>query len=117
VVAVAPPDDVANMDKERTRAGINAQTAKIPWRDLQRFFAAGKVLLVATELDLVDVAHALRDDQVKRVESWSGRGWISPVNSSQAKDWIANDASLWAVVVKPWVLVQAIADNTAKTSE
>ena len=33
-------------------------------------------------------------------------GSIAPVADAQAKEWIGNDATVWAVVVKPWVLVQ-----------
>ena len=39
---------------ERTR--IIGETAQIPWLELQRFFAAGKVIWIATELDLAVAA-------------------------------------------------------------
>ena len=94
--------------RELERAKIVSETARIPWLELQRFFAAGKVMLVAAELDLVDVAHALQLDDVEQVKSWTDNLQVSPVSDAQAKQWVADDTSLWAVVIKPWVLVQTI---------
>ena len=65
-------------------------------------------MLVAAELDLVDVAHALQLDDVEQVKSWTDNLQVSPVSDAQAKQWVADDTSLWAVVIKPWVLVQTI---------
>ena len=93
-------------DRELIRAKINSETAKIPWHELQRFFAQGKVMLVATKLDLVDVAIAVEQDQVDQVKTWTETGQLGPVSDDQARNWFEEDASLWAVVVKPWVLVQ-----------
>ena len=93
-------------DRELIRAKINSETAKIPWRELQRFFAQGKVMLVATNLDLVDVAFAVQQDDVEQVKAWTETKSLGPVSDDQARDWFEEDVSLWAVVVKPWVLVQ-----------
>ena len=101
-------EELLRQDRELTRAKINSETAKIPWRELQRFFAAGKVMLVAAELDLVDVAVAFQQDDVDRVRQWTDDSRIAPVSDDLARGWIDADASLWAVVVKPWVLVQKL---------
>ena len=95
-------------DRELIRAKINSETAKIPWRELQRFFAQGKIMLVAANLDLVDVALAVQQDQVDRVKRWTDTTRLGPVSDDQARRWFETDISLWAVVVKPWVLVQTI---------
>ncbi len=93
-------------DHDLIRAKINLETAQIPWRELQRFFAAGKVLRVAAGLDLVAVACAIERDDVARVADWTGSDALRPVGDDEARQWIESDARLWAVVVKPWVLVQ-----------
>ena len=99
-------DELLQQDRELARAKINSETARIPWRELQRFFAAGKVFHVHAELDLVDVAFALHEDDVERVKSWTDAARLGPVADEQARTWLDGEASLWAVVVKPWVLVQ-----------
>ena len=101
-------EELLQQDRDLIHAKINSETAKIPWKELQPFFAGGNTLLVATELDLVDVACAFHHDEVNMVKSWTDDGRVAAVTSEQAKDWIDNDNSLWAVVVKPWVLLQTI---------
>jgi len=101
-------EEFLQQERELERAKIVSETAKIPWLELQRFFAAGKVMLVAAELDLVDVAYAFQLDDIEQVKTWTENQQVSPVNDDQAKQWVADDASLWAVVIKPWVLVQTV---------
>ena len=84
------------------------ETAKIPWKELQFFFAAGKAVYVDKELDLVRVATEISKDNKVVVEKWMQQDQVMPVPDEKAKMWIEEDASLWAVVVKPWVLVQEI---------
>lgn len=103
-------EELLQQERELECAKIASETAKIPWLDLQRFFAAGNVMLVATELDLINVAYALQLDDVEQVRTWSENRQVSPVSDDQAKLWVDSEVLLWAVVVKPWVLVQTIAD-------
>lgn len=99
-------EELLRQDRELKRARLNSETAKIPWLELQRFFAAGKVMRVAAELDLVEVAYAMEQDDVEQVKEWTLASQLEPVSDNQARQWIDGQASLWAVVVKPWVLVQ-----------
>ncbi len=99
-------EELLRQDRELIRTRINSETAKIPWRDLQRFFAAGKVMTVETGLDLVDVACAMQQDDIGQISQWTDAGAISPVSDDQARAWVGDDAVMWAVVVKPWILVQ-----------
>jgi hypothetical protein len=99
-------EDLLQQERELERARIVTETAKISWQELQRFFAAGKVLWATAELDLVDIACALQQDDVKSVQTWTESGQLAPASDDQAKRWIGDDALLWTVVVKPWVLVQ-----------
>jgi hypothetical protein len=101
-------EELLRQDREFKRGKIISETARIPWQELQRFFAAGKVMLVAPGLDLVDVAYALQEDDVDQFKIWTEALQVMPVADDQARDWIASDELLWAVVIKPWVLVQTI---------
>ncbi|MCP4431150.1 MAG: DUF2288 domain-containing protein [Gammaproteobacteria bacterium] len=93
-------------DPELVRAKIITETAKIPWTNLQRFFASGKTLFVSKELDLIDVAYAFQQDNSDTVGRWVNSEQIKAVSIEQAKQWVAEDSLVWAAVVKPWVLVQ-----------
>jgi hypothetical protein len=85
---------------------VNLETSQIPWKELQRFFAAGMVVYVAKELDLVDVAYQFSKDNKTQVEQWLQSQQVAMVSDQQALAWWDEDAVVWAVVVKPWLLVQ-----------
>ena len=88
------------------RARINQETARLPWRELQRFFAQGRVIAVAPELDLVELALRCSRDEAQTIAADLEQGRLAPVSDDQARSWLEADAEVWAVVVKPWVLVQ-----------
>ena len=96
------------MDIEKAK--INLETAKIPWADLQRFFAAGKVLLVSKELDLTSVAKDMSADDAAKIGALIDQEKISQVSDEQALAFFESNASVWSVVVKPYVLVQELND-------
>jgi hypothetical protein len=104
-------EELLKQERQLERARINGETAKIPWLELQRFFAAGKVMWVAAELDLVDIAWALQQDDLQQVRAWTEARQLTPVSDEQARAWVGADALLWSVVVKPWVLVQEVASG------
>lgn len=83
-----------------------AQTSRIPWRDLQTFFAHGSVVEVNCRLDLIDVAVQLGLDNTEQFKQWIASGEIQAVSDSSAQTWLDDDLSVWAVVAAPWVLVQ-----------
>ena len=92
-------------------AKLNVETAVIPWRELQRFFAQGKVLVVNKDIDLVTMARDIAANQSDRVLESMKRSSLNLVSDDQAKKWIKDDTPLWAVVVAPWVLVQELGEG------
>ena len=84
------------------------ETAKIPWSELQRFFAAGQAILIDAQLDLITVATEISNDNKVVIEQWMSDNKIIHVPDEKAKKWVEEDTTVWAVVVKPWVLVQEI---------
>lgn len=95
-----------NKEPESLISRLNLETAQIPWRDLQTFFAAGMVLSVSEDLDLLHVAEQLAADNAPVFQEWLSSGKVGKVEDSQAMEWFDRDTLLWAVVIKPWVLVQ-----------
>jgi len=99
-------------DDDLLLAKVNLETARISWKALQGFFAAGDVLAAAPGLDLVDVAAQMSRDNRIQVAQWVEAGNLSPVSDAQALAWYEADAEVWAVVVKPFVLVQDGGEET-----
>lgn len=89
------------------REKVNLETSQIPWQELQRFFANGTAVAVSSELDLVEVAYQFSIDNKELVAQWLNENKVGKVTDEQAIAWLAEDALVWAVVVKPWLLVQA----------
>ena len=88
------------------RASINGETSRAKWTELQRFFAAGTVIAVSEDLDLVEVAVRIASDDKQAVAQWMAENRLGKVSDAQASTWLEADAALWTVVVKPWILVQ-----------
>jgi hypothetical protein len=88
------------------RAKLNQETARMQWKELQRYFAAGMVISVSPGLDLVEVAARIALDDKDAVAQWMREGRVAKVGDTQAAAWWDADISLWTVVVKPWILVQ-----------
>jgi len=96
--------DVDPIELQRIR--LNQETARIPWSELQRFFAQGYLIWVHDDLDLVEMALRFTLDDAAAIEAEMTRGTLSRVSDDQARGWFESQSSLWAVVVKPWILVQ-----------
>lgn len=94
---------------EKTK--INQQTAKMPWHELQRFFAKGDVLFVNASEDLIDVAYKMANDDLTAIEALMQAQKLHLVTDAQAQTWHQDNAVLWTVVIKPWLLVQPINDS------
>jgi hypothetical protein len=94
--------------QEVFRAKVNLETSRIAWKELQRFFASGVAIAVSPELDLVEVAFQISEDNKKQVAAWLSEGKVGAVSDAQALAWYEADAEVWSVVVSPYVLVQMI---------
>src|SRR5487761_2726555 len=92
--------------QEVYRTKINQETSRIAWKDLQRFFASGATVLVSAELDLVEAAFQISEDNKNQVAEWLSEDKIGKVTDTQASLWYETDAEVWAVVVSPYVLIQ-----------
>ncbi len=101
-------------DHNEAYAAILGATAQIEWKTLEPHFARGQLLWVATELDLVEVAQAFIADNSASVKQWMDAGKVAAATDEQAAGWHERDPdNLWAVVIRPWVLVQERASGQA----
>lgn len=94
-----------------TKESINLETAKIAWKDLEVYFAAGNVISVSFDLDLTEVALQITEDNSKQLKDWMEKGMIDVVTDEQAKDYADTEITVWAVVIKPWILIQSTEDS------
>lgn len=100
-----------NIEAEDVQVELMKQTAKISWRELQRFFASGKVIEVVKGVDLVSVGVALVEDNTSLFEGWTSQELVRPIPDTVAAELVEEDAHVWALAIAPWVLVQRISDT------
>ena len=93
-------------EQEFLHAKLNMETAQIPWRELQRYFASGHIIAIGDGLDMVSVAVMMAADDTAGISSLVEQKQIEKVTDEQAQAWFDADAEVWTVVVKPWILVQ-----------
>lgn len=98
------------------RVKLNAETARLHWHELLRYFAAGLVVLVDDGLDLIEVAVAFTNDDKHAVEQWMLAGHVAKASDAQAAAWLEADARMWTVVVRPWIMVQVRKPGDAATA-
>lgn len=95
-------------DNQQLIARLNSETAKIDWHELQKHYALGNVLAVAEAGDLIQVAVALHRDDSAQIQQWLSEKVILEVNDQQALAWYEGNATVWALVIPPFILVQAV---------
>ncbi|MCB1853447.1 MAG: DUF2288 family protein [Halieaceae bacterium] len=91
-----------------------AQTARLPWHELQAWYARGCVIWVDGELDLVELAVQLGLDNTALFEKLTAEGGVAPMSEQRALAWYEANPQVWAVVAPPWVLVQQRAEANAR---
>jgi hypothetical protein len=97
-----------NTPKPERFAHLNQETGRLSWAEAERHFARGIIVKVAAELDLIEVAAAMADDDKAKFSRWLEAGQLARADSEDAKYWHQTQAEFWAIVVAPWVLVQPI---------
>ncbi len=98
---------MASLSRKRyTNEELLQETARIFWQELETHFARGVVIRVDPDLDLVEVATCIANDDKAAVEGWINERKVEHLSMHAAKDWGERDPELWAVVVAPWVIVQ-----------
>lgn len=101
-------NDASLQTDEELRAHLHGETSKLPWAELEKFFARGILFKVALGIDILDVAIIMTRDDKDTLQKWVDDGSVAAVTAEDAKKWHDDSASLWAVVVAPFALVQEI---------
>lgn len=104
------------MTDDILKAKINLETAQIHWHELARYFASGNAVHVASPLDLTEVARQMAADNAGFIKQLMEADQLSPVDDATAIAWQETNPLLWAVVIKPWVLVQETSHRVTESS-
>ena len=94
---------------------LNQETGVIAWSELVRHFARGVVIHVSAQLDLIEAATCLIEDNASLLAQWTEQGKIRRASDDDARDWTKREPEFWCVVTAPWVLVQEKNHATRQT--
>ncbi|MDB4977612.1 MAG: hypothetical protein JWN48_5953 [Myxococcaceae bacterium] len=92
------------------RAKLRSEVLPASWPELLYQFARGGLFLVASEVDLLDVAEAMANDDRPRIEQLLQTGALRRASDDDARVFQATPGvRLQFVIVQPWVVAQVLA--------
>lgn len=85
--------------------------AEVSWRELKIHLKRDAIIVVAVELDLIDVAVAVAGDEKTLVEGWIGENQLGKPTEDHLKQWEEESESRFKMlIVQPFILIQDICD-------
>ena len=99
-------NDISLQSDEELREHLHGETSKLPWTELEKHFAQGVIIKVEKGIDILDVAIVIARDDKENLKTWMNDKKVMAAEVEDAKKWHEASASLWSVVVAPFILVQ-----------
>ena len=91
------------------RAELAENLDEAEWEWLVPHVMRDAVVVVAHQLDLVDVGEAIASDNVTLVQRWISEELISKPSTTQLSDWNGDRTKRFhTLIVQPYVLVQEL---------
>jgi hypothetical protein len=96
------------MENLREQLAENVDEAELDW--LKPHIQKDAVILVAPELELLDVGVAIASDNTQSVQHWIGEQLLVKPSTEILNRWNANSEQKFeAIIIQPYVLVREIA--------
>ncbi|MDT8318186.1 MAG: DUF2288 domain-containing protein [bacterium] len=92
--------------EQSLRSKLEAEIGPADWKVIRPHFLRGAIIIVAPELDLIDVAVKVAEDDTTAIKIWIEEGRLTKPFPEDAKIWEEEKKELSALVVDPFVLVQ-----------
>lgn len=93
-------------EKEALIAKLNGETAIVAWKEIERFFAKGNVLLIEQGVDLIQCAADMSMDNEKEIGKLIKEEKIQSMPIEFVKENCKPETEFWSVVVAPYILAQ-----------
>ena len=89
------------------RADLAEMLDQAEWGWLEEHAKRGRVIVVAPNLDLIEVGVAIAEDNVTAVQQWMEDGWISHPTEEQISVWNQDKTQNFpSLIVQPFVLLK-----------
>lgn len=94
---------------DEVRSKLQDELDVVDWRALRVQAGRDSVILVAPELDLVEVAWCVAKDRSAEVAGWVGAGQLCKPSAEDLDAWERDlDKPFRILIIAPYVLIQAI---------
>lgn len=91
------------------REKLQEELDTVDWRSLRPQLCRDSVILVAPELDLVEVAWSVAKDRSAEVSGWIGSGQLRKPGVEELAAWEREmDKPFRLLIVAPYLLIQAV---------
>lgn len=94
--------------EQNLRSKLEAEIGPAHWKVIRPHFLRGAIIIVSPELDLIDVAIKVAEDDTSTIKDWIEEGKLTKPFPEDAKRWEEEKEELTSLVVEPFVLVQDI---------
>ncbi len=92
--------------EQNLRSKLEAEIGPADWKVIRPHFLRGAIIIVSTELDLIDVAVKVAEDDTCTIQAWIEEGKLTKPFPEDAKRWEEDKEEPKALVVEPFVLIQ-----------
>lgn len=83
--------------------------AEVSWKDLRIHLQRDAIIIVDQQLDLIDVAVVVAEDDKLKVANWIGEGQLLKPTAEQVSAWESElDKPFRMLIVQPFILVQMV---------
>jgi hypothetical protein len=88
---------------------LQKEIASISWQEILPHAKRDVVVVIAPQLDLLEVAEAIALDNTSLVSSWITEKLVTKPSATQLTDWNTNpEKEFSAAIVQPFVIIQPI---------
>jgi hypothetical protein len=91
------------------RASFKRDLGEVRWRELRIHLQRDSIIWVAPELDLIETAVAVAEDDKAKVEQWISSGLIGKPENDSLDQWEGElDTTFRMLIVQPFILIQTV---------
>ncbi len=85
--------------------------ARANWRELKIHLQRDAIIVVSSELDLIEVGVAVAEDDKASVETWIAANQLEKPTEKQLESWEQEPDNIFQMlIVQPFILIQGIHD-------
>ena len=90
-----------------TREDLTQSLTDADWHSLRAHLERGGLIVVADDLDVIDVGMAVADDDAATVGDWIEAEKLTRPTTEQISAWdVTRDKLFYCLIVSPYVLIQ-----------